>query len=56
VDLRKVSPGQVEMTYESDVNIVRKLTMFGDRIMEAKTKQVEEEFTNALKEKLKTIS
>jgi carbon monoxide dehydrogenase subunit G len=55
VDLREVSPGQVEITYKSDVSIVGKLAMFGDRIMKAKARQVEEEFTNALQERLKEI-
>lgn len=53
VDLREVSPGQVEITYKSDVSIVGKLAMFGDRIMKAKARQVEEEFTNALRERLR---
>lgn len=55
VDLREVSPGQVEITYKSDVSIVGKLAMFGDRVMKAKSRQVEEEFTNALRERLKEI-
>ena len=56
VDLREVSPGQVEITYKSDVSIVGKLAMFGDRVMKAKSRQVEEEFTNALRERLKEIA
>jgi carbon monoxide dehydrogenase subunit G len=55
VDLKEVSPGQVEISYKSDVSIVGKLAMFGDRVMKAKSKQVEEEFTNALRERLKEI-
>lgn len=55
VDLREISPGQVEITYKSDVSIVGKLAMFGDRIMKAKAKQVEGEFTNRLQERLKEI-
>jgi len=53
VDLREVSPGSVEITYKVDVSIVGKLAMFGDRVMRAKAKQVEEEFTKALQERLK---
>lgn len=56
VDLREVSPGQVEIIYKSDVNIVGKLAMFGDRVMKAKSRQVEKEFTNALRERLKEIA
>jgi carbon monoxide dehydrogenase subunit G len=55
VDLREVSPSEVEVKYKSDVSIVGKLAMFGDRIMKAKARQVEEEFTNALQERLKEI-
>ena len=53
VDLKEVSPGKVEIKYKTDVSIVGKLAMFGDRIMKAKAKQVEEEFTRALQERLK---
>ena len=56
VNLKEVSPGRVEITYKSDVNIVGKLAMFGDRVMKAKSRQVEEEFTNALRERLKEIA
>ncbi len=53
VDLKELSGGEVEVSYKSDVNIVGKLAMFGDRIMRAKAKKVEEEFTEALQERLK---
>ena len=39
VDLREISPSEVEVTYRSDVNIVGKLAMFGERIMRAKLKK-----------------
>jgi len=55
VDLKEVSPGTVEVSYKSDVGIVGKLAMFGDRIMRAKAKDVEKDFTKNLKEKLKAI-
>jgi carbon monoxide dehydrogenase subunit G len=55
VDLREIAPNEVEVSYRSDVNIVGKLAMFGDRIMKAKAKKVEEEFTLALQERLKRI-
>ena len=45
----------MELSYRTDVNIVGKLAMFGDRIMRAKAKKVEEEFTIALQEKLKSM-
>jgi len=53
VDLKEVSPDRVEIKYKTDVSIVGKLAMFGDRVMKAKAKQVEEEFTTALKERLR---
>ena len=56
VDLKEVSPGMVEIKYKTDVSIVGKLAMFGDRIMRAKAKKVEEEFTEALQGKLKNIA
>jgi hypothetical protein len=52
VDLKEISPGEVEVFYRTDVNIVGKLAMFGDRVMRAKAKKVEEEFTLALQERL----
>jgi len=56
VDLKEIPGGEVEISYKADVNIVGKLAMFGDRIMRAKAKQVEEEFTAALQEKLQSAS
>jgi carbon monoxide dehydrogenase subunit G len=55
VDLKEISPSEVEVSYKTDVNIVGKLAMFGDRIMKAKAKKVEEEFTVALQKKLKSM-
>jgi uncharacterized protein len=56
VDLNEVSPGKIDIRYKTDVSIVGKLAMFGDRIMRAKAREVEQEFTNALREKLKGIA
>ncbi|MCX7857253.1 MAG: SRPBCC domain-containing protein [Deltaproteobacteria bacterium] len=56
VDLKDLGNGEVEITYRTDVNIVGKLAMFGDRIMRAKAKDVEKEFTKNLQEKLKALS
>jgi len=53
VDLREIPGGEVEVLYRTDATIVGKLAMFGDRIMRAKAKKVEEEFTQALQAKLK---
>lgn len=55
VDLRETSGGEVEVSYKTEATIVGKLAMFGDRIMRAKAKKVEEEFTKALQERLKRL-
>ncbi|OGP57112.1 MAG: hypothetical protein A2162_04575 [Deltaproteobacteria bacterium RBG_13_52_11b] len=51
-DLKEFPGGEVEVSYRSEISITGKLAMFGDRIMRAKAKQVEEEFTKALQQKL----
>ena len=56
VDLRETSGGEVEISYRTDATVVGKLAMFGDRIMRAKAKKVEEEFTKALQERLKRLA
>ncbi|MCS7280109.1 MAG: carbon monoxide dehydrogenase subunit G [Desulfobacterota bacterium] len=56
VDLKDLGNGEVEITYKTDVQIVGKLAMFGDRIMRAKAKDVEKEFTKNLQEKLKALA
>ena len=56
VDLKEVSPGEVEIKYKSEVSIVGKLAMFGDRVMRAKAKETEKEFTKNLQEKLGSIA
>ncbi len=55
VNLREVLPSEVELSYRTDATIVGKLAMFGDRILRAKAKKVEEEFTEALQERLKSV-
>ncbi len=55
VDLREISPTEVELSYRTDATIVGKLAMFGDRMIRAKAKKVEEEFTEALRERLKSV-
>ncbi len=55
VDLKDLGNGEVEVTYQSDVAIVGKLAMFGDRVMKSKAKDVEKEFTKNLQEKLKGL-
>ncbi|MCX5809550.1 MAG: carbon monoxide dehydrogenase subunit G [Proteobacteria bacterium] len=56
VDLKDIGNGEVEVAYESEVAIVGKLAMFGDRIMKSKAKDVEKEFTKNLAEKLRSLT
>ena len=56
VDLKDLGNGQVEVSYRSDVSMVGKLAMFGDRIMRSKAKDVEREFTANLQEKMKAAA
>ncbi|UCE41516.1 MAG: carbon monoxide dehydrogenase subunit G [Candidatus Aminicenantes bacterium] len=55
IDLREKEGGEVEISYQCNANIVGKLAMFGDRILKAKAKKLEADFTAALKEKLKSV-
>ena len=55
IDLRETEDGQVEISYRCDAQIVGRLAMFGDRIMRAKAKTVEAEFTDALKDRLENL-
>ena len=55
VDLKETPEGEVEISYKSDVSIAGKLAMFGDRIMRAKAKKVQEELTSNLDAKLKSL-
>lgn len=50
IDLKDIGQGEVEISYRSDASIVGKLAMFGDRILKAKAKKVEAEFTEKLKD------
>ena len=56
VDMKEIGGGDVEISYKADVAIVGKMAMFGDRIMRAKAKDVEKEFTHNLQERLKSIA
>ena len=56
IDLKETESGEVELCYRCDANIVGKLALFGDRIMRAKAKSVEAEFTEALRERLKDLT
>jgi len=52
IDLRETAGGAVEISYTIDAHIGGTLALFGDRIMEAKAKKVEAEFTEALQKRL----
>ena len=55
IDLRETEDGRVEISYLCDAKIVGRLAMFGDRIMKAKAKSLETEFTEALKARLENL-
>ncbi len=55
VDLKEIPGGEVEISYKTNVNIVGKLAMFGDRIMRAKAQNVQEELSQALAQKLRSL-
>jgi carbon monoxide dehydrogenase subunit G len=55
MDLKDLGSGQVEVSYKTDTVIVGKLAMFGDRIMRAKAKDTEKEFTKNLQKKLESV-
>jgi len=54
VNLAEAPNGEVEVSYQNNVNIVGKLATFGERIMRAKAKSVGEEFTRNLQDKMKS--
>ena len=56
IELKEIEGGEVEISYSCNASIIGKLAMFGDRIMRAKAKKVEAEFTQALREKLKSVT
>jgi carbon monoxide dehydrogenase subunit G len=55
IDLKEMENSEVEIAYNCNATIVGKLAMFGDRILRAKAKKVEAEFSNALREKLQSL-
>ena len=52
IDLKKIGEDEVEISYKCNASIVGKLAMFGDRILKAKAKKVEAEFTERLKDQV----
>jgi len=56
IDLKENVTGEIEVSYKCDANIIGKLAMFGDRILRAKARKIETEFTEALRERLKSVA
>ncbi len=56
IDLKETDGDGVEVSYRCNATIVGKLAMFGDRILRAKAKKIEAEFTQALRDKLKSVA
>jgi len=54
VSLTEISKDTVEIAYHSNVSLVGRLATFGDRIMRAKAKEMGEEVTQNLAERLKS--
>ncbi len=54
VDLKQVSQEEVEVSYKSNVSIVGRLAIFGDRIMRVKAKELGDKFIQSLEDKLKS--
>jgi hypothetical protein len=54
VNLAELSANSVEISYRSNVSLVGKLATFGDRTLRAKAKELEEELTKNLQERLKS--
>jgi carbon monoxide dehydrogenase subunit G len=54
VSLTEISNDSVEVSYHSNVSLVGRLATFGERIMRAKAKELEKEFTRNLQERLKS--
>lgn len=52
IGLREISPGEVEVSYTSNVNVVGRLATFGERIMRAKAAEVGAQLTRNLQQKL----
>ncbi len=52
VNMKEVTPRDIEVSYVTDANIVGKLATFGERIMRAKAKTIGEEITKNLQAKL----
>jgi carbon monoxide dehydrogenase subunit G len=52
LNLTEISKDSVELSYSSNVSLVGRLATFGERIMRAKTKQLQDEITTNLQEAL----
>lgn len=52
VDLKELTPTEIEITYSTIVNIIGKFATFGERVMRAKAREVGNNFSKNLKEKI----
>jgi len=52
VDLREISPEEVEISYKSNINVVGRIATFGERIMRAQAKKIGEQFIRSFTEKI----
>ena len=56
IRLKEIPDNQVEIAYNANISVVGKLATFGDRIMRAKAKQLEMEFTQNLRQTLSGVT
>ena len=56
VDFREISPGETEIYYRSEVQVVGKLATFGEKVMRAKAKQLGQEFVNAVRTRVEDVA
>jgi carbon monoxide dehydrogenase subunit G len=52
VNLKEVSENETEISYSSNITVVGRIALFGERIMRAKAKELGEQFVKNIKERL----
>jgi len=52
VSLREVSENETEISYSSNITVVGRIALFGERVMRAKVKELGEQFVKNIKERI----
>ena len=55
LDLKKIGSDETEICYRSDLAVVGRIAIFGERIIKAKAKQIAQQFVCSLKGKLQSV-